>query len=102
MARQQPENKLQSKIKKRLENEFLGSLWIKVHGGPYQQAGIPDLLGCVEGTFIGLEVKLPGKEHTTTKLQKHMLNMISRAGGIAAVVSDPEDAANLVRGELGP
>lgn len=100
MARQQPENKLQGKIKSRLENQFLGSFWIKIHGGPYQQAGIPDLIGCVQGRFFALEVKLPGKEHTTTKLQKLTIEKILQAGGSAAVVSDPEDAAMFVEGQL--
>ena len=32
-----------------------------IHGGPYQKAGLPDIVGCVEGAYIGFEVKLMRK-----------------------------------------
>jgi hypothetical protein len=25
-----------------------GSWWYKVHGGPYAQRGVPDILGCID------------------------------------------------------
>ncbi len=86
VARSQPEGLLVKKIKSILERKY-GGLWIKVHGGPYQQAGIPDLLGCLDGRFIGLEVKIPERKNTLTKLQEQTLNEINLAGGIAEVVT---------------
>lgn len=95
MARQQPESKLVGKIKMRLEAD-VGGLWFKVHGGPYQKAGISDLLGCVAGRFVAIEVKLPGKENTVTKLQQHFLTTVVDNGGLAFMTTSPEDAVNSV------
>jgi len=95
MARQQPEAKLVKKIKTALETE-VGGLWFKVHGGPYQQAGISDLLGCVAGKFVAIEVKMPGKEATLTKLQRHFLETVITSGGLGVMVTSPEDAVSIV------
>lgn len=32
---------------------------VKVHGGPYQDKGTPDLLACYKGFFVAIEVKTP-------------------------------------------
>ena len=101
MARQQPESRLVNKIKLRLETNFPGSFWIKIHGGSYQQAGIPDLIGCVEGVFFGLEVKLPDKLDTLTGLQQYTLDLITKAEGVAVVVTDPKEAEAIVRKAMG-
>lgn len=58
----------------------------KIHGGPYQTAGIPDIIACVNGRFVGLEVKLPGRERKLTKLQDHTLQRIAECGGEAHLV----------------
>jgi hypothetical protein len=100
MAKQKPENALKSKIKKYLKEEFPGSWWMSVHGGPWQQAGVPDLLGCVEGTFVGVEVKLPGGKHPVTPLQKATLEAIEQAGGVSVVATSPEEAASRVEAGL--
>lgn len=37
-----------------------GGLCYKIHGGDlYQETGIPDLLCCIHGIFVGIEVKDP-------------------------------------------
>ena len=36
----------------------------KEHGGPYGTSGIPDIICCYKGRFLGLEVKLPGGKLT--------------------------------------
>lgn len=55
--------------------------WFKVHGSPTQRAGIPDLLVCYFGRFVGIEVKRPGGE--ATRLQERTMDVIRRAGGSA-------------------
>lgn len=95
MARQQPESKLVNKIKANLENK-IGGLWIKVHGGPYQQGGISDLLGCVDGCYIALEVKIPERRNEVTKKQAHFIKQVIDEGGIAAVVTSVEEALEAV------
>ena len=32
----------------------------KEHGGPYGVSGVPDIICCYKGRFLGLEAKLPG------------------------------------------
>lgn len=59
----------------------------------FQEAGIPDLLVCYRGRFIGLEVKQPGAESNVSPRQAHVLSQIEAAGGIIAVVSSVEEAA---------
>jgi hypothetical protein len=57
--------------------------------------GIPDLIACHHGVFIGIECKAPGKKKNVSALQRLQLIGIVRAGGIAMVVSDPIDVAAL-------
>ena len=91
---QKPETRLMTKILKRLRAE--GGWWFKTHGSVYQMAGLPDLVGCHLGHFIGLEIKTPGKEHETSPRQEHTMNRIRKAGGIAAVVSSESGALGVL------
>lgn len=62
-----------------------GGFAVKTHGDPRQRRGLPDIIGCYRGRFIGIEVKLPGKENTVTKLQAATLGQIRAGGGIGAM-----------------
>lgn len=57
---------------------------VKIHGGPMQQAGLPDIIGTVRGVFFGLEIKQPG--NPATLLQVRTLDAIANAGGRTRVV----------------
>jgi len=70
--------------------------WYVTHGGQFQQGGLPDIIGCYGGWFIGLEVKLPGKEHTLTPRQSHALKAIRDAGGKAKMVTSVSEAMDFV------
>ena len=66
-----------------------------------QEKGIPDILGCHKGRFIGLEVKRPGKDYREpTMYQKKRLREIRLSGGIAGVVTSVEEAIDLVSKNL--
>lgn len=91
----QPESALVKDIRVSLRHRF-GGLWIKTHGGPYAQQGVPDLIGCVDGNFVGLEVKMPGKEDTLTPLQKETILQINIEGGHAKMVTSVEEAIEFV------
>lgn len=90
------EKDLVKKIKKRLA-KTVGGFWFKVHGGLFQMAGLPDLIGCVRGRFIGVEVKLPGKLHKLTKRQSRILKLIRKAGGLAFVTDSVPDTVKRVK-----
>jgi hypothetical protein len=78
--------------------------WVfKVHGSPYQMAGVPDLLLCVGGVLVGLEVKFqrPGESiaHAvgrTTPQQQEQIARINRSGGMAATVTTVAEALGLI------
>src|SRR4051812_7298348 len=52
-----PESKIVRRIIDRLRVTYPGAYLRKIHGNQFQHAGIPDLVGCIEGAFVGLEVK---------------------------------------------
>lgn len=55
--------------------------YIKVWGGGYQKSGIPDMLLCVEGMFIGVELK--ASHGKLSEIQKINLKQICAGGGWA-------------------
>lgn len=69
----------------------------KVYGSGYSKKGEPDLLVCFRGRFVGLEVKDPkNKSYGATALQIQRIKEIRNSGGIAAVVTSPEDVEVLL------
>ena len=66
----------------------------KEHGGPYGTSGIPDIICCDRGRFLGLEVKLP--RGRLTELQKRALAKINAAGGIARRVESVDDVKAVI------
>lgn len=69
--------------------EFLKTLpnqWnFKVFGNAFQESGIPDIIGCINGRFIGLEIK--SSRGKASDLQLYKIDLINKAGGYATVVS---------------
>jgi len=63
--------------------------YIKARGGyvvktiTSNRAGVPDLLCCIEGRFLGIEVKAPGGK--VSALQLANIAMIEAAGGLGLV-----------------
>jgi Holliday junction resolvase len=53
----QAESNLSRKIMAALRAH--GYFCFKVHGGPTMMAGLPDIIVCAQGLFIGLETKMP-------------------------------------------
>ena len=66
----------------------------KEHGGPYGTSGVPDIIICYKGRFIGMECKLP--DGHLTELQKRALRKINDAGGYAYRVESVEDAKEII------
>lgn len=93
-----PESRLQRRIRLNLERE-VGGFWCKIHGGPFQKAGLPDLLGFVAGLGIMLEVKRPDDPKSkTSQVQKDTMEELRMLGGIlTGVVTNEFEAVTLVR-----
>jgi Holliday junction resolvase len=77
------EKQFENKIKKFLKDE--GCWFLKYWAGAaYTKSGIPDLLICCNGYFLGVEVKAPrGKP---SELQLWNIEKIKEAGGIGLVL----------------
>jgi hypothetical protein len=92
----QPEGKLVAKMRTRILQR--GGRPFKIQGSDetFQEVGIPDLLVCYKGYFLGLEAKLPGAEDTLSPKQAAVLKSIERAGGVAAVVTTVADVDRLL------
>lgn len=83
---QKPETKFRNKIRPLLES-LPKSFWESIQQKTIK--GSPDIVGCVNGYFIALELKSSSKAEVTP-LQRHKLESIKVAGGVAVVVT-PEN-----------
>ena len=91
-----PEGKVKAKLKAWLTAR---SIWhCTPIGSQFGSAGVPDVLCCWEGRFLGIEVKAPGKRGNTSDLQRRQLAGIAASGGIAVVVDDVSQMEGLLRG----
>ena len=66
----------------------------KEHGSVYGTNGVPDIICCYKGRFLGLECKLPGGR--LTELQKRAIEQINRAGGFACRLESVEDVKRVI------
>ena len=92
----QPEARISRAIQKALKIE--GIFCFKVHGSKYMPAGLPDIVACVDGIFVGFEVKVPDKRDNTSEVQKRQHSLIKQSKGFVFVVcSAPEALAQVGR-----
>ena len=94
-------------IRRRIAVEWPTSVTWKMHGSVYMEAGIPDVLCCVDGRLIFLEVKhlKPGESEAhaygrTSVEQVRQIKRIRAAGGAACTVLDADEAVWAVREAL--
>ena len=67
----------------------------KTHGGMYGTAGMPDIIICLNGRFVAMEVKTPtGK---LTKIQESTLRKINDAKGYAYKVTSLQEAKEIIQ-----
>ena len=90
------ESKFQANIKKKLKIRYPEAYIKKITQGNYSEGGIPDILCIFEGHYFGFEVKRPFIGGDGTDLQKINIKQIEKAGGIAAIVSYPEQAIEII------
>jgi hypothetical protein len=89
-----PETRLRLKIKKELERLW-PYMWLrKIHGSKFMHVGMPDYVGCIEGLFFGMEVKIPGGKATPAQLLEG--RKIRLAKGHFAVVTSVDESVEFV------
>lgn len=76
------EKNFENKIKKYIEE--LGGWQVKFFANRMTKNGIPDLICCVGGYFVGIEVK--AQNGHPSALQLHHCSEIRKAGGFAFIV----------------
>lgn len=91
----QREAKLSRHIMDALRRE--GWYAFKIHGGPTMTAGLPDIICCAEGLFVGLETKNPESRGNVSERQKFVHSQMREAGGYIAVVCTVGEAVDAVK-----
>lgn len=75
-------------------NSLPRSLFFKYHGNPMARAGVSDLIGCLGGRFVAIELKIGNNK--LTPIQQHFLTQMALAGAVAGVAYDLDDIKNIV------
>lgn len=106
MAKQGPEGRLIDRAKKAAQEKYGNRLvWLKHHGGPFATAGISDLLICLDGVFVAIEMKAPEnysnstyKAVTTgpTVKQRSFIDRVETAGGVGGYAASVEGVLYLL------
>tara|TARA_R110000824_G_scaffold63208_5_gene166511 strand:+ start:2454 stop:2750 length:297 start_codon:yes stop_codon:yes gene_type:complete len=89
-----PEGKVKRIVVKQLKE--LGAYYFFPMTGGYGKSGVPDIIGCYEGKFFGIECK--AGRNKPTALQEKNLRDIQEAKGASWVVN--EDNMAQVKGML--
>lgn len=104
MGKPGPETKLVKKMRDAGREKYGARLvTVKYHGNEYSEAGVSDLLCCLDGVFIAAEVKAPENykvkgqpsvekaEATGATVKQHaFIDRVVAAGGIGGVVASVE------------
>lgn len=77
-----PEKRFENKVKDWLTDQ--GAWFVKYFANRNTKAGVPDILACLNGHFIGIEVK--SQSGRPSKLQLVNCDKITQAGGLAVVL----------------
>ena len=92
MKTKKTEKQIQTAIIKHLKDE--GIYYTKTMR--MSMNGVPDILCCVDGTFLGIEVKGEGMKSRLTELQKLNLSKIRASGGYALCTDNLEDVKRTI------
>ena len=76
------EKAFENKVKAFLKKD--GCYFVKYFGCAFTQAGVPDLLCCVGGRFVAVELK--SENGKPSNLQIYNIEEIKKSGGIAFVL----------------
>jgi len=79
-----PEKKVKDKVVKILKDHGVYYFFPATHG--YGRSGVPDIICCCNGVFIGIECKAGNNKPTA--LQEKEMRDIRVAGGITRVINE--------------
>lgn len=81
------EKTFENKVKKYIEEQ--GGWQVKFFANRMTKTGIPDILACINGYFLAIEVK--AKNGKPSELQKYHVKKINDAGGYAIILYPNQD-----------
>lgn len=88
---------LQNQVIRELKKIFKDDIWFAKISDRYNK-GIPDIVGCINGMFFGLELKrCTGRP---SKLQLYTIDKIKKAGGSVCIARTVEDCLLTIRSSL--
>lgn len=98
-AEKQFENKVKGWLRQ-LQQEGQPIKFIKIWGGGFQKAGIPDLICCINGIYF--EVELKASNGKPTELQEYNIKVTNEANGIGIILYPEgfEQFKNIVKGVI--
>lgn len=79
-----PEAKVKKAVTKILKDR--GAYYFTPVTGGFGASGVPDIVACFHGKFIGIECKAGNNKPTA--LQQKNLDDIEKAGGVALVINE--------------
>lgn len=79
-----PEARVKAKVKDKLK--ALDAYFFMPATGGYGASGVPDIVACLNGRFVGIECK--AGDNKPTALQEKNLQAIYQNGGIALVINE--------------
>lgn len=79
-----PEASVKTWVRNTLISQLPGIYIANIHQSMYSNKGVPDLLICYNGLFVGLEVKT--EKGVVSRLQSLELSKIDEANGISCVI----------------
>lgn len=79
-----PEAKVKAKVKKILDE--MGAYYFMPATGGFGRSGVPDIVGCINGRFFGIECKAGSNKPTA--LQEKELRRITETGGVALLINE--------------
>lgn len=77
----------------RAELKKRGATSIKIHGSPNARKGEPDIIGCYNGLFFAMEVKLDYNK--PTKIQQARLREWKKSGARVGVVRSVDEGVKV-------
>lgn len=91
------ESNFVSKVEKHIRTTFRDEAWfLKVGGNAAQKSGTPDILVCIKGKFIALELKREDGSGRPSEQQKIECDKIRKAGGLAIISEDFKEVKNFL------
>jgi len=79
-----PEGKVKKKVQQILKDR--GAYYFSPVTGGFGRSGVPDIVACFHGRFIGIECKAGNNKPTALQLKN--LADIEKAGGVSLVINE--------------